>query len=232
MPQSDIRTPALPFIFYGAVGVVFKINNRIVLKQARTSANEGMEQEHRIFDILETKPACPHIVRSLLRLPDINFLENMEGGNLEARLRSRQIREKHDFVKVIDFEPIGIVSCWMAELASAVAWLESFGLAHGDIRPANMLLDSEDHLKLADFDCTAVIGSGAIEAAAPPYARLQGREAGVEEMNTYGTIGPQTEMFAIGSVYYYMLRGHEPYEDQRISNDQLFFCKQAEVWKA
>lgn len=31
---------------------------------------------------------------------------------------------------------------------------------------------------------------------------------------TYGMAGARTEIFAIGSVYYTLLRGHEPYETE------------------
>lgn len=203
---------SLQLISWGAVGVVFVVSDRIVAKQARTLANKGMKHEHHIFDVLEAKPPCPHIVRSFLRLPDINFLENMTGGNLEARLRAHQVREGREFVSVRSPVPTNLVSRWMAELADAMAWLEKLGLAHGDIRPSNLLLNSADHLKLADFDCAAELGRQELEAGAPPYARLQGLEAG-EQKGTFGLLGPRTEQFAIGSVFYYLTRGYEPYED-------------------
>jgi serine/threonine protein kinase len=42
--------------------------------------------------------------------------------------------------------------------AQAIAFLESLNLAHGDLRPENILLD-RGRLKLSDFDCTAEIGT-------------------------------------------------------------------------
>jgi serine/threonine protein kinase len=98
------------------------------------------------------------------------------------------------------------------ELSDAAAWLESLGLAHGDIRPPNLLLDGEDYLKLADFDCFAEIGTPA-DGSAPPWARVLGPEAGSED-GTFGVYRARTEQFAIGSVLYYMTRGYEPYEDE------------------
>jgi serine/threonine protein kinase len=53
------------------------------------------------------------------------------------------------------------------ELTSAVAWLETLGLVHGNLRPPNILLDNKDHLKLADFDCVDKIRS-ASKGNAPP----------------------------------------------------------------
>lgn len=55
-------------------------------------------------------------------------------------------------------EPLPLRKEWVNDLAQAVAFLESLNLAHGDLRPENILLD-RNRLKLSDFDCTAEIGS-------------------------------------------------------------------------
>ena len=114
--------------------------------------------------------------------------------------------------KVTNREPQGLVYRWMKELSNAAAWLESIGYAHCDIRPANILLDDEDHLKLADFDRTAKVGDS-LEVGTAPFARLLGQEGGVDR-GTYGDAGPRTEQFAVGLVFYLLTSGHDPYQDQ------------------
>ncbi|KAL2868915.1 uncharacterized protein BJX67DRAFT_379850 [Aspergillus lucknowensis] len=101
------------------------------------------------------------------------------------------------------------------ELCSAVAWLESLGHVHGDIRPPNLLLDAEDHLKLTDFDSVALIGEP-YAGTAPPWARLLGCEAGSDN-GTFGMCGAKAEQFAIGSIIYFMTRGYEPYEHETLA---------------
>lgn len=51
-----------------------------------------------------------------------------------------------------------------------------------------------------------------------PYARVQGDEAGPDR-GAFGFLGPRTEQFAIGSVFYYMANGYEPYDDQWYGRD-------------
>lgn len=58
----------------------------------------------------------------------------------------------------------------MNDLAQAVAFLESLNLAHGDLRPENILLD-RDRVKLSDSDGTAEIGTN-FEACMAPYGRI------------------------------------------------------------
>ena len=105
----------------------------------------------------------------------------------------------------------------MAELTDAIAWLESLGYVHGDIRPPNLLLDGNDHLKIIDFDNTVAIGS-IFDGCQPPYARVLGSEA-AENPRTFGYHGPRTEQFAIGSVIYYITRGYEPYDNEWFGDD-------------
>jgi serine/threonine protein kinase len=62
-------------------------------------------------------------------------------------------------VKVLRTEPKSKVIQWGAEIASAISDLEELGLAHGDLWPANILLDKDDHIKLADFDYSMKFGS-------------------------------------------------------------------------
>ncbi|KAM3516464.1 hypothetical protein NHJ13051_009889 [Beauveria bassiana] len=82
-------------------------------------------------------------------------------GSLEQRIYSNQIRDfrKSHCIEVKRIEPTTLIEQWATELAGAIAWLESLGVAHGDLRPDNILLDRHDHIKLADFDSVAKMGS-------------------------------------------------------------------------
>ncbi|KAL4884143.1 hypothetical protein BJY04DRAFT_182950 [Aspergillus karnatakaensis] len=72
--------------------------------------------------------------------------------------------------KVEKLEPLPLRKQWMNDLAQAVAFLESLNLAHGDLRPENILL-GRDRLKLSDFDSTAEVGAYH-EACMAPYSRF------------------------------------------------------------
>ena len=52
------------------------------------------------------------------------------------------------------------------ELFNIAAWLKSLGYVYTDIRPPNLLLNSQDHLKLSDFNSMAKIKTLA-DGAAP-----------------------------------------------------------------
>jgi serine/threonine protein kinase len=106
----------------------------------------------------------------------------------------------------------------MDDLAQAVAFLESLNLAHGDLRPENVLLD-RNRLKLSDFDCTAKFGIN-YEACIAPYGRLlNNNESDQGECGTPGFLSPRTELFALGSLYYWINYGFEVYGDRCLTED-------------
>lgn len=120
--------------------------------------------------------------------------------------------------KVEKLEPLALRKEWMNDLAQAVAFLESLNLAHGDLRPENILLD-RDRVKLSDFDCAAEIGSD-FEACIAPYGRiLNGNEADQGRRGTPGLLGPRTAQFALGSLYYLVNYGFEVYGDRCLTED-------------
>ena len=202
------------------MGIVYRVTKTIAVKRLQNlTKDDRTGNEHLVFDLLDKYPSCPNIVQSFYRTPSAIFLHLMSGGTLDQRLRERQTRDPvHNIViEVHTQQPLQLVWRWMAELTDAIAWLEKLGLAHGDLRPPNLLLDFEDHLKVADFDSTVTIGE-AFEGVQPPWARVIGDE-GAEDRGTFGYHGPRTEQFAIGSVIYTITRGFEPYENQWLGED-------------
>lgn len=140
--------------------------------------------------------------------------------SLSSRIQYNHIRDHNTMVvtKVNKLEPLSLRKRWMNDLAQAVAFLESLNLAHGDLRPENILLD-RDRLKLSDFDCTAEIGTY-YETCTAPYARiLNSNETDQGPRGGFGYLGPRTEQFALGSLYYLINYGFEVYGDRCLTPD-------------
>ena len=211
MPYSVLRR--------GAIGVVYRVSPCIVLKRPTIDGQKHFLKENRIYEILDEHPPCAELVRSYLRTDEANFLEYMTQLSLSERLQHNAIYEKESgrVLEVSYLEPYSLRTQWMSALAKGTAWLESLGYAHGDLRPENVLLNAQSHLKIADFDCTDIIGSH-FEACIPPYGRILGSEAGPDK-GTAGTLGPRTEQFALGSLFYYINYGMEAYDDQNLGED-------------
>lgn len=100
----------------------------------------------------------------------------------------------------------------MFQLSGTLAALETIGLAHGDIKPQNILVNDRDHLILIDLDHTLPIGSD-LDVPEEPYVRAHALDENEGGGGVYGRVGPDTEQFALGSIFWYITRGQELYAE-------------------
>jgi predicted Ser/Thr protein kinase len=101
----------------------------------------------------------------------------------------------------------------VAELARAVEYIHSRGIVHQDIKPRNIVIDGLGRPRLIDFglarlrhawsdDSAGLIG-GTPGYMSPEQARCQDAQ-----------IGPWTDIFGLGGVFYFLLTGQPLYQDQ------------------
>ncbi|KAI1499061.1 kinase-like domain-containing protein [Biscogniauxia marginata] len=139
----------------------------------------------------------------------VKYLGKHEHGILLQRAANGDIRSyisehEHDDIS------LQLRQKWVAQAAEALAFIHSKGVVHCDIHPNNFLLDEQLDAQLCDF-AGSLFGSldgGAMESTRfflprdwrdPPNAR--------------------TDLFALGSVMYYIMTGREPYKD--LSDDEV-----------
>jgi serine/threonine-protein kinase len=102
---------------------------------------------------------------------------------------------------------------WIArQLADSLHCLHGAGWVHGDIKPANVLIDTAGHVTLVDLGSALPLGgsdatrgrvlSGTLEYTAPerfaPHARVDGR----------------SDLYSMGILLYVMLTGRLPFDGQ------------------
>lgn len=104
---------------------------REALAAARLSSNPHIVT---IFDVAEAGTG-PMIV-----------MEYLPGGSLEDRVRGRAPC------------PTGRVLDWLDEAAAALDAAHAAGVVHRDVKPANLLLDEHERIKVADFGVASAAG--------------------------------------------------------------------------
>ncbi|KAJ6127625.1 hypothetical protein N7523_003237 [Penicillium sp. IBT 18751x] len=213
--------PSVHWIWGGGISFVYEVHPRIVVKVPKSGEFER-DQLHKELETYRTfsqNPPCPSIVQCFLFAGKGIFLEYMRDMSPSSRIHKNHTRDQRTMVvtAVEKLEPLPLRKEWMSDLAQAVAFLESLNLAHGDLRPENILLD-RDRLKLSGFACTAKIGTN-FEACMAPYARLLNIDSDQGERGPSGFLGPRTEQFALGSLYYLINYGFEVYGDRCLAED-------------
>ncbi|WP_386821269.1 serine/threonine-protein kinase [Luteolibacter algae] len=137
-------------------------------------------------------------------------MEFVQGGHFE-----RHIREK---VRISELEllPLAI------EVAEGLKGAQSAGLIHRDIKPGNILLDSEGHAKIVDFGLALVTQGGKAKAteiwATPYYVPPEAIEGGVEDF--------RADIYAFGATLYHALAGQPPCDEESMATDLLRAAKQ------
>ncbi|KAI9793818.1 MAG: hypothetical protein M1835_006976 [Candelina submexicana] len=201
-------------INYSATSIVYPISHAIALKTpikyrpfrpdskvteknrkfyARISKEsiESIEDEKKIYEIIDRAPPHPNVFQSLLCVPQGIFLPHMV-QTLEQRIKKG------------DSEPITSETRyrWAKELSRAMAWLETLEVVHGDLRPVNIFLDAKEEIKVGDFNCSTHPGLY-LKSFTDPYwmAKADG---------SLNKAGPKTEQFALGTCLFFIFNGFDP----------------------
>ncbi|KAJ5359468.1 protein kinase [Penicillium cataractarum] len=232
MATTQQKFPDVHWVWQGGISFVYEVHPSIVVKVPKPGEfeREQFQNELKVYEILSRHTPCPSIVQCFLYTDNGIFLEYMQDASLCSRIQKNHILDRQTLrvTKVEKLEPLTLRKEWMNDLAQAVAFLESLNLAHGDLRPENILING-DQLKLSDFDCTAEIGTD-FEACIPPYGRMLNSDEETQREWGSGLLGPRTEQFALGSIFYFINYGFAVYGDTRLTEDpNKHGCKVVEL---
>lgn len=108
------------------------------------------------------------------------------------------------------------------QVCSAVGLAHRAGLVHGDLKPANILINRDDEAKVADFGLARALGESAMDEGevvwgTPAYF--------APEQAAGDRVLPATDVYAIGIILYEMLTGRVPFvgfDDQDVARKQIY----------
>ncbi|PGH29335.1 serine/threonine protein kinase [[Emmonsia] crescens] len=199
--KLPLRLTRADILGSGSASIVFAIGERIALKapiiykaniqltdqqiEQSTDSIASLAREKGIYDLLNDHPHR-NILQTILYCAE---------GIFVPRMSCTVDHWMQDDPKSI---PAPLRLRWVKKLASAAEHLEIHGLVHGDIRPANTLLDNNMHIKLADFDSCVSTSEDCLAFTVPYHDAFE------------ETASHTTEQFAIGSFMYTVFTGVEP----------------------
>lgn len=115
---------------------------------------------------------------------------------------------------ISDALPLSIVQFYAAELVNALEYMKGKGVAHRNLKPENILLDSKYHIKLCDFECALIVTNDCQELTTK---KVSSKFVGTAEYISPEILlnlpsGPASDIWALGCIIYQLLTGFVPFK--------------------
>jgi serine/threonine-protein kinase len=167
---------------YAANSEIRKRFTREALAAARLSSHPDIVT---IYDVGEST-GRPFIV-----------MEYVEGGSLSDELRRSGP------------QPPQRALAWLESTADALDYAHARGVVHRDVKPANILLDDDDAIHIADFGVASAAGLDSLTQT----GTILGTAGYLAPEQAQGqTVGPEADRYALAVVAFELLTGARPFE--------------------
>ncbi len=140
-----------------------------------------------LYDVGTSKDGAPYLV-----------MEYVEGKTLESVFESGPL-------------PLPRIAAWAGDLATALGQAHRAKVIHGDVKPANILVTSENQVKLGDF------GIAHISTQASGSGDVMGTPAYLSPEQILGKVhDSRSDLFSLGIVLYQMATGVRPFDGDSV----------------
>ena len=140
-------------------------------------------------------------------------MEYLSGGSLADRL----VRD--------GAQPIGRSLDWLGQAAAALDAAHASGIVHRDVKPANLLLDSDNRVKVADFGVASAVGLGSLTEVGTVVGTA-GYLAPEQARGEKAT--PASDRYALAVVAFELLTGRAPFERESSTAEALAHVQRAD----
>jgi len=132
-------------------------------------------------------------------------MELVPGDSLEQKMANEGALNEKDILR------------WGREVCEGLSAANEAGLIHRDIKPGNILLDGEGHVKIVDFGLALVTQGGKVQAeeiwATPYYVPPETLDVLEEDF--------RSDIYALGASLFHALCGKPPFDTESRSTSEL-----------
>jgi len=204
----------------GAMGIVYKakdpkINRLLAIKTIRFSDEFEEEKLREVKErfMREAEIAGKLSHPAVVSIYDVGedydltymAMEFLEGDSLQTYCRRGSLLSLRKVLYIVE------------ETASALDYAHSNGVIHRDVKPANIMLLKDGHVKVTDFGIAKAVSSSQTKSGVvlgtPNYMSP-------EQINGHDIDG-RSDIFSLGVVFFELLTGQLPFQGKTLTN--LFY---------
>ena len=128
------------------------------------------------------------------------------------------VQEFHDGPSLQERLPSAVQAAvdWVIQAAQALQHAHDQGVIHCDLKPGNLLLGGDGHIRVTDFGLAQ--RSDPSRRELPALAGTLGYMAPEQVDPVFGAVGPANDVYGLGATLYALLSGRPPIAGDRVSD--------------
>lgn len=196
-------------------GVCQRDGNSITISVSNAENTNSFEQQREKFKKEARRLRSlsnPHIVK-VYDLFEENgtayyVMDYVDGENLSARL-------KRTNAPLAESE----VRNYLNQILDGLEAIHNEGMLHLDIKPANIMVDSHDVVKLIDFGASKQQSTVGVATMSTGISYTNGFAPSEQMAQSYDKFGPWTDFYSLGATVYKLLTNQDPPSVSDLSED-------------
>jgi len=199
----------------GAMGIVYKakdplIDRIVAIKTINLSLAQEEKEEYEGRFYQEAKAAGRLNHPNIVTIYDVG----KSGDIAYIAMEFLQGRELRDVMNDVGLLPVDQVLDIVAQVASGLAYAHEHEIVHRDVKPSNIMMIRDGHVKITDFGIARMASSAVrtqtgMVLGSPKYMspeQVMGKE-----------IDQRSDIFSLGVMLYEMLTGQAPFNGENVN---------------
>lgn len=197
-----------------------------ILQRAIQEASIQIDDPHlmRMWGFIQKQTWNPLMKANTIA--NYEVMEYIEGVNLEAILEGKTctndgivVQMAVNLSNLYKKDRVQAIKFIMGQILEGVGVLHSNGYVHRDLDPSNVMLTSQDQIKVIDFGiCKNIHGGTPIAVDATHYGTIMGKMEYVAPEQALGNTTIQnktTDIYSLGIILFQLYTGHVPFSGEQ-----------------